>query len=269
MSSSITVGIPFFAGSSPEQFQASVDSILTQTLCPDEIHLIQDGSISEELNQLVEAYVASFSYVKRLVIENNAGLAHAINYSLLNTITTYYARMDSDDIAHPQRLEKQVAYLTAHQDIDILGTWALEFETDPLTEVGFIRQLPTEQTDIEAMFHYRNPFVHPAVVFRRSVFAKIGLYNINFVDEDLELWSRALQKKVKVANLPEVLLYYRFSGSIQRRAERVFYHVFYHAKARYQFNTWSPKLNMLKLMSLLLKFLPYEVREWAYKNLRS
>ena len=190
---------------------------MAQTLCPDEVHLIQDGLIPEELNKLVESYVKSFPHVKHLVIENNAGIAYAINYSLLNTLSTYYARMDSDDIAHPQRLEKQVTYLDEHQDIDILGTWAIEFEKDPFSEKCFIRQLPTEQSDIEAMFHYRNPFVHPAVVFRRSVFAKIGLYNIKFVDEDLELWSRAFQKKVKTANLSEALLYYRFSGSSKRR----------------------------------------------------
>jgi len=265
MSSCITVGVPFFAGSVLEQFQAAVNSILTQTLRPDEVHLIQDGPIPEDLHKLVNSYVEKFPYVKHLIIEKNAGLAYAINYSLLNTMSTYYARMDSDDIAHPQRLEKQVAYLDAHQDIDILGTWALEFEKDPFTEQGFIRQLPTEQTGIEAMFHYRNPFVHPAVVFRRSVFAKIGLYNIKFLDEDLELWSRAFQKKVKTANLPEALLYYRFSGSVKRRAERVLYH----AKARYQFNTWSIKLNALKLSALLLKIMPYKVQEWAYKNLRS
>jgi hypothetical protein len=176
----------------------------------------------------------------------------------------YYARMDSDDIAYPQRIEKQVTYLEAHRDIDILGTWALEFEQDPVAHQGFLRQLPTEQSEIEAMFHYRNPFIHPAVMFRRSVFAKIGLYNANFLDEDLELWSRAFQKRIKVANLPEPLLYYRFSGSIQRRAERVLYH----AKARYQFNTWSPKLNALKLMSLGLKVMPFEIQEWAYKHLR-
>jgi len=173
--------------------------------------------------------------------------------------------MDSDDIAHPQRLEKQVAFLNAHPDVDILGSWALEFEEDPLTEKGFVRQLPTESSEIESMFHYRNPFVHSTVVFRRSVFAKIGLYNVNFLDEDLELWSRAFQKKIKTANLAEVLLHYRFKDSIQRRSERVLYH----AKARYQFNTWSIKLNVLKVLSLLLKIMPYWVQDWAYKNLRA
>ena len=166
MSTDITVGIPFFSGTISKQFQTAVDSILTQSLCPDEVHLIQDGSVSEELSELVKRYIESFPCVKHLIVEQNSGLAHALNFSILNTTSKYYARMDSDDIAHPQRLEKQVAFLNAHPDVDILGSWALEFEKDPLTENGFVRKLPAESSEIELMFHYRNPFVHSAVVFR-------------------------------------------------------------------------------------------------------
>jgi len=54
MTSSITVGIPFYSGSKPGQLQAAVDSILNQSLCPDEVHLIQDGSISKELSLVVQ-----------------------------------------------------------------------------------------------------------------------------------------------------------------------------------------------------------------------
>lgn len=265
MSASVTVGIPFFSGTIIDQFRATVDSIVSQSVKPDEIHLIQDGPVSEDLINFVKYYTESFPNIKHLIIEKNSGLAYAINFSVLNSSSEYYARMDSDDIAHPQRLEKQIAFLVAHPNVDILGTWALEFEKDPFNEKSFIRKLPTEQAEIESMFHYRNPFVHATVMFRRSMFAKIGLYNVNFLDEDLELWSRAFQKRIQTANLPEVLLYYRFSGSIQRRSERVLYH----AKARYQFNTWSLKLNILKILSLLLKLMPYGMQEWAYKNLRS
>ncbi len=213
MAASITVGIPFFSGTISEQFRTALDSILTQSLHPDEVHLIQDGSVSEELSKLVNSYIESFPCVKHLIVEQNSGLAHALNFSILNTTSKYYARMDSDDIAHPQRLEKQVAFLNAHPDVDILGSWALEFEEDPLTEKGFVRQLPTESSEIESMFHYRNPFVHSAVVFRRSVFAKIGLYNVNFLDEDLELWSRAFQKKLRL------LTWQKFFCTIDSRAQ--------------------------------------------------
>ena len=68
MTSSVTVGIPFYSSSKPEQLQAAVDSILNQSLRPDEVHLIQDGSVSEEMSQLIQTYVEHCS---------NAGLFHS------------------------------------------------------------------------------------------------------------------------------------------------------------------------------------------------
>jgi glycosyltransferase involved in cell wall biosynthesis len=263
MNSSVTVGIPFYSDSKPEELKAAIDSIISQSLRSVDIHLIQDGLVPEALSQIIHSYIEGHSNITHLVIKHNSGLAHAINLSILNTTSKYYARMDSDDIAHPQRLEKQVQFLETHPDIDILGTWAVEFENDP--EQGSIRKLPVEATEMKQMFHYRNPFIHPTVVFRRSVFAKIGLYDATFLDEDLELWSRAFLAGINVANLPEPLLFYRFAGSIQRRSSRLYYHI----KARYQFNTWSIKLNLLKVLSLLLRIMPYPFQAWAYKNLRS
>lgn len=266
MSSCITVGIPFFFRSDPRQFQEAVDSILSQTLRPDEIHLIQDGSVPEELSNLVNVYLNLSPCIRHLVIKDNSGLAHALNFSILSATSKYYARMDSDDIAYPQRFEKQVLFLETHPEVDILGTWAQEFETDPYTSQGFLRKVPTNLADMKAMFHYRNPFIHPTVVFRRSVFARVGLYNSKFrLEEDLELWSRVFNESVLATNLSEPLLYYRFTGSIQRRSVAARYQL----KARYQFNTWSVKLNLLKILALTLKILPYKVQEWAYKNLRS
>ena len=219
-----------------------------------------------ELSQLIQTYVEHCSNVTHLVIEQNSGLAYAINFSILHTTSGYYARMDSDDIAYPQRLEKQIQFLDAHPEVNILGAWAQEFATNPTTEQGFLRKVPTEFAEMERMFHYRNPFIHPSVVFRREVFAKIGLYNSSFrLEEDLELWSRVFNHKVLVANLPEPLIYYRFTGSVQRRAAAVGYN----AKARYQFNTWSIKLNVLKVLAILLRVMPNSIQEWAYKNLRS
>ena len=266
MTSSVTVGIPFYSGSKPEQLQAAVDSILNQSLRPDEVHLIQDGSISKELSQLIQTYVEHCSNVIHLVIRQNSGPAYATNFSILHTTSVYYAKMDSDDIAYPQRLEKQIQFLDAHPEVNILGTWAQEFENDPATEQGFLRKVPTEFAEMEKMFHYRNPFIQSSVVFRREVFAKIGLYNPRFrLEEDLELWSRVFKNQVLVANLPEPLVYYRFTGSVQRRAAAVRYN----AKARYQFNTWSIKLNLLKALAIFLRMMPYPVQTWAYKNLRS
>lgn len=262
---SITVGIPFYQSSNIAHFRAAIDSILWQSLPAKEIHLIQDGSVSKTLEEIVKEYTANYSHIKHLLISQNMGLAHALNISILNSSSKYYARMDSDDIAHPERLSKQIDFLESNLHIDILGTWAFVFEDEFPSENCSIRIMPVLNNEIHELFHYQNPLIHPSVMFRRSVFAKIGLYNVEFrLEEDLELWARALKMRVGISNLSEPLLYYRNIGVLARRSAGLGQQI----KARYRYNTLSPKLNILKVMSLLFRILPYKMQVWGYKKFK-
>ena len=261
----VTVGIPFYKGSNVKHFCIAVDSILSQTLVPKEIHLIQDGAAPKNLEEIVDKYTATNPHVKHLLISENMGLAHAVNISILNSRSKYYARMDSDDIAHPERLSKQVNFLEKNADIDILGTWAFVFEDEFPSQNCSLRMTPVGSKEIDNLFHYQNPLIHPSVMFRRSVFAKTGLYDIEFYSEcDLELWARALKVKVGISNLSDPLLYYRNTGVIARRSAALGQQI----KARYRYNTLSPKLNLLKLMSLLFRLLPHSLQIWGYKRFK-
>lgn len=264
----VTVGIPFYAGVEIEHLRIAVDSIFSQSLPAQEIHLIQDGSVSKEVEELISIYIQSHKNVKHLMIECNRGLPYALNLSILSTSTNYYARMDADDVSHPDRLKKQVEFLEKNPDVDILGTWALEFEHDYKNETGFLKKVPTESNQIQEWLHYRNPLIHPSVMFRRNVFAKIGLYDANSSTgaKDLQLWIRAVKRQVVIKNLSEPLLYYRCSGAINRRSRLD--RVLRQAKVRYQYHTLSPKLNLLKTSAILFRLMPQVIKEWGYKNLR-
>ena len=266
MCQTITVGIPFHSTTNVLQFCEAVNSILNQTLIPDEIHLIQDGFIPDDLLETVNFYVRSISYVKHILLPQNLGLSHAINISVLSTTSKYYARMDSDDISFPERLEKQVLFLEDNPNIEILGAWAQEFKNNDNIGQGFIRKVPQVQSKMAELLHYRNPLIHPTVVFRRSVFAKIGLYDSNFrLEEDLELWSRAFKMNVGITNLSEVLLHYRFDGSgVNRRASAIKYQIY----VRCNYRTYSLKLNLLKLMAIIMRTLPCSFQEWIYQKRR-
>jgi len=261
----ITVGIPFYKGSNIAHLRAAIDSILWQSLPAKEIHLIQDGSVSKTLEELVKQYTATHPHIKHLLISQNMGLAHALNISILNSSSKYYARMDSDDIAHPERFSKQIDFLENNLDIDILGTWAFVFEDEFPSENCSIRIMPVRDKEIHDLFHYQNPLIHPSVMFRHSVFAKTGLYNIEFRSEcDLELWARALKLRVGISNLSEPLLYYRNTGVLARRSAALGQQI----KARYRYNTLSLKLNILKVMSLVFRILPYNMQVWGYKKFK-
>ena len=175
--------------------------------------------------------------------------------------------MDADDIAHPERLKKQLDFLENHLEIDILGTWAIEFEECPISGQGITRKPPIDKTHIYSMIHYQNPLIHPSVMFRRAVFAKIGLYDINFKrDQDLELWGRAIRMKMGITNIPEVLMYYRNTGVLKRRSD--FKRVLNMARIRYRYNTWSPKLNILKILTIIFPLLPVYIQVWGYKKFK-
>ena len=263
----VTVGIPFYCKTNPEYFIESVDSIIKQTLQPSKIHLIQDGLVSDELMQIIDSYSQNFQDLIEIISLDKKGLPYALNKSILKCDTKYYARMDSDDIAFETRLEEQILYLEDNVDIDIVGSWAKEFDGKFDETYNFINKRPSNQFEIEKYFHYMNPLVHPTVVFRVSVFDKIGLYDEKFyTDQDLELWSRALKNKVGISNIQKPLLYFRIEGRQKRRSK--FSAIKRQIIARYSYNTLSMKLNILKIASILFRLLPEKIRLWGYKNIR-
>jgi len=263
----ITVGIPFYRGTAREELVAAVDSILGQSFKPAVIQLIQDGPVREELALTVEKYLAEDSCFVHLRIEVQRGLAYALNLSILEADTEYYARMDSDDISHPRRLEKQRVFLEENPQVEMVGTWLLEYEKNIDHPENRIRQVPAGQDEIYRLFHYRNPLNHPTIMFRRSMFAEIGMYNSAFKRaQDTELYARAFKKLVGVANIPEVLYYMRASTMLERRAS--FAQLKYQMLGRYKYNTWSPYLNLLKIASLLFRLLPIRIQQYGYDKYR-
>jgi glycosyltransferase involved in cell wall biosynthesis len=256
----LCVGIPYYKKTDSTSLQKAIESVIKQSLRPSEIHLIQDGEVSPGIEEVINKYL-QLDNVKHIKIEKNSGLSYAVNLSILNTNCIYYARMDSDDVSHPDRFKKQVEFLEKNLDISILGTWALDMDDHSCIKV------PIESKEIKDYFHFRNPFIHPTVMFRRDVFAQIGLYNIKYSNaQDTELWARVLKQNVGVANIPEALLYLNTKDIIVKRSR--FKNVINQAKARYCYNTYSIKLNILKAASIIFRFLPYRIRKWGYKNIK-
>ena len=264
----LTAGIPFYKEVNFEELKSSINSIVSQTLLPVELHLIQDGPVSERIETLINNYVQSYEWIRHIKIEENQGLPYALNLSILLSSTKYYARMDADDISHIERFEKQIAYMEKNLDVEILGSWAFEFENDPINEKCSLYRVPIDYQEMDKWLHYRNPIIHPSVMFRKKVFAKIGLYNATSKTgaKDLELWIKAFKAKVVVRNLNDPLLYYRCSQVNERRSKMI--RTLRQAKVRFQYLTFSPKLNLLKVSSILFRLLPPKIRNWGYKNLR-
>lgn len=263
----ITVGIPYYFNTKVEELIDAVDSIINQSILVEVVVLIQDGPVSCELKEAVDRYMLKYPFIKSLVIEERNGLPYALNLSILKCRTEFYARMDSDDISHPNRLERQLEYLQNNPDIDIVGTWAIEYEKNINDPANLVRKVPAGIEEIRSLFHYRNPMNHATILFRRNVFAKIGLYNPAFLKaQDTELYARAIKANVGMANIPEVLYYIRVTDVLNRRT--TLEHIKYQTLGRYKYNTWSIKLNILKVLSILFRFFPKEIQKKCYNLYR-
>lgn len=262
---SVTVGIPFYKKSNCRYLKQAIDSIINQTIKIDEIHLIQDGEVNLEISNLIKNYKDKHSNIIHFILDKS-GLPKALNHSIKKTNSEFYARMDADDISIENRIESQLKYLNRNEHVDILGTWAFEFIEDTSTN-NFIIKKPNDINKLYELFHYKSPLIHPSVMFRKSVFEKIGFYNESFfTQQDLELWGRAIKANVVIDNLMDPLIFYRNVGVLNRRSS--YNEIILQIKARYSFNTYSIRLNILKLTAILFRLLPFKFRKWGYKNLR-
>ena len=197
-------------------FCKSLDSIFTQTTCPDEVILVEDGLLGSDLNDIISEYSAKYPTLKIIPLPTNQGLGKALNEGLKHCSYDIVARMDTDDIAKPDRFEKQLAVFEKYLDIDVVGAWIDEFEDD-ISEVKSVRKLPELPDDIRQFAKRRNPINHPVVMFRKSAVLAAGGYQHFPLFEDYYLWIRMLMNGAKFYNIQESLLYFRFSPEMFKR----------------------------------------------------
>jgi glycosyltransferase involved in cell wall biosynthesis len=185
----------------------AVESVLSQTHRHLELIAVDDGSADGSLGVL-RRYAERDGRV-RLVSRPNTGYSVALNEALGLAEGGLLARMDADDVAAPERLERQAAYLAAHPECVAVGCRVLLVDQagEPLIE-------PTVETDHEGILRelfkgHGGVIPHPGLMARASAVRALGGYRVEFEPaEDLDLYLR-LADVGRLANLPEVLLKYR------------------------------------------------------------
>lgn len=202
----ISILLPFRNAAST--LDAAVASIATQTFQDWELLLIDNGS-SDDGSAISRNYSERDPRI-RVIEEPNIGISHALNMGLEHASGRYIARMDADDISHPERLANQVAYLDAHPEIGVIGT-RTAFETSVQKSEGMKAFVKWQNAILSPHDHYVKRFVdapiaHPTVLFRRELVDHFGGYDTGPLPEDHELWLRWMHHGVRVAKLPEELL---------------------------------------------------------------
>lgn len=193
----------------PEYLAPSLDSMINQTIKPDEIVLVLDGLINNTLQSIVDKYLDEIPDILKIVpLKENVGLGKALDIGLKYCSNELIARMDTDDISLPTRCEKQLKMFNDDKELDLVGTMIDEFYDD-LKNVVSSRVVPTKHEDIEKFIRRRSPFNHPTVMFKKSAVINSGGYGKFSRKQDLDLFSRMVNNGCKAANIDESLLLFR------------------------------------------------------------
>lgn len=189
-----------------EQYLAeAVESILAQTFIDFEFLIIDDGSKDDSLKML-KKYAVNDSRI-RLISRPNKGLVASLNEGIEKARGTYLARMDSDDISIKDRLEKEVAFLDSHQNIDLVGSNYTIMDEDGTALVT--TNIFTHPHDLKVAQVTCNQYGHGSIMARLKTLQQLGGYNstVGHV-EDYHLWTR-ISRHADIANFSEPLYLYR------------------------------------------------------------
>ena len=207
----VSVVLPVY--NCPLYVGGAIESVLAQTFADFELILIDDGS-RDETPAVLRRYIDPRIM---LVTQENRGLAATLNRGIDLARGRYIARQDQDDISLPERFAKQVAYLDAHPECGLVGTWAEIWREGARTDRA--HRHPSDNSTLKFELLFNNPFVHSSVMIRKSALARVGAYSTDRnrqPPEDYELWSR-IAREYEVANVPELLHRYReVEGSMSR-----------------------------------------------------
>lgn len=201
----------------PEYLRLALDSMINQTIKPDEIVLVEDGPLTPELYTVVDEYTTNYPDLFNIVInEKNLGLGLALNEGLKACKNELVARMDTDDISKLDRCEKQLKRFEEKPELSIVGSHIDEFVGNKENVISQ-RKVPTST---EAIYNYakkRSAFNHPAVMYRRNKVLEQGGYSDLKRNQDVDLFGRMLFSGCKAENIDEALLWFRSSDELAKR----------------------------------------------------
>lgn len=265
--SKISVLMSVYKKEKPEYLRASLDSILTQTRPADEILLIEDGPLTEELYQTIEEYRKRCEYLHVHAIENNVQLGRALAKGVELCQYELIARMDTDDIAMPDRLEKEGAYMEKHPEVDVVGGSIREFNDEGT--IDRVKKMPLDQKAILEYVKFRNPLNHMTVMYRKESILKAGNYKHFPFLEDYSLWSRMLSEGYQFRNMDEILVRARTSTELVKRRSGWSYYKDFQKLRKQQHElglTNTYEYCKAKLGTFVVLMLPGWMKEFSYKK---
>lgn len=241
-----------------------------QRLKPDQIVLVKDGELTPELDNVITAWQEKLQSVFTIVpLAKNVGLGAALNEGLKHCRYELVARMDTDDVALPERFAKQVEFMASNPDIAASSAILEEWDSALQKKQG-ARNLPLEPDAVVKFAKRRSPLSHPLAIFRKSIVLEASGYPPLRKAQDYALWSLLLIEGHKLANLPDVLLKMRTGNEMLGRRGWDYF------KQEYDLLRYQKEIGFLSgsgfIMNVVLKgslrLAPDFLKRWAYRFAR-
>jgi len=254
----------------PEWLKYSIESILNQNIKPNEFVIIEDGKLTEDLDNVIEKFVNEnpnlFNIIK---IPKNGGLGPALELGITKCSNEFIARMDSDDYSIPNRIEKQFEIYEKYPHLGLVGSNVEEFEND-ISNINCHVVLPENHEQIYKFSKKRCPFRHPSLLYKKSEVLKAGNYREFYLCEDYDLYVRMLQSGCECYNIQEPLVYMRIGSDFYKRRGGWKY-----MKTILKFKNEQLKTGYFSIFDYLTSTIPHIVvclipnflRDWIYRNL--
>lgn len=204
----------------PEYLAAAVYSLVEQTFPDWELILVDDGSDAAGARAVDEVIARHCDSRIRLARQSNMGLTKSLNRAFSMARGRYFARLDSDDVAMPNRFEAQVGFLDANPDIGVVGSdfMEIDFSGRPVREV----RKETEHELIHVRMLFDNHICHSSVMIRKEAFFSAGGYDESFeLAQDYDLWLRLAGEGIfRLASISRFLVQLRRSGTTVSETRR-------------------------------------------------
>lgn len=242
---------------SESYLKAAIKSLLNQTFTDFEILLVNDGG-----NKINLESIANDNRIKLIEYEEKKGLATRMNECIRMANGKYIARMDCDDYAVKDRLEKQYNFMEKNSKIVMCSGFAKKFGQDN----SFIFNIWNKPKEIQVQLFYTNVIVHPSVMFRKSFLIDNNLfYEESYLySQDFEFWTR-LSKEGKIAIISQILLFYRVHNKQSSTDKKIEQRNYYESTLKRNLKELILKEEDLKY----IKMLNGSLENVEYENLKT
>lgn len=264
-----SVSMSVYRNDCVEDLRTAVRSVFHQTRVPSEIILVIDGPVSTAMQQAIQALREEIPILRVIPLEQNMGHAVARQTGLEAACHELCAVMDADDIALPDRFEKQLKAFEEYPEVSVVGGLIHEFIHEIDNVVG-IRIVPEHNEDIKDYLKSRCPMNLVTVMLKKSDVMAVGGYLDWYCEEDYYLWIRMTLAGCKFYNIQENLVNVRVGKEMYQRRGGWRY---FKSEASIQRFMWKNKLISLPRFgyNVLIRFivqvvLPNGLRGWVFRH---